>query len=273
MLNLLSNMQRRLFCLVSSFVCCSLAGAEVLQTVTRNTPTRFFALEGGAVAFLPEIVRSEEIHNPIRYEVLPQSGVYKLPKSPRYCFVVNNRSDSLRLNERTYLGVSIVSFLSEKHAEHSSMGRNDGWFREGDEQYEQENDSSKTVRLQIEHFFDAHASKNSLSKLDEELQHEWHGLVRESEIASQERHYLWDLTDKLKSLDTVEENFNRATTGSVDRRIDALLLAFKPLAADKRKPDEPLGFCFAGDARVAAYVSLFVPDTNEFSKQFFLILE
>lgn len=227
--------------------------------------TRFYASSVGTLAFLPQVTRSEDARYAGQWDVLAESGRYRLAPSGQYCFVLNHR-DRAQEGRRSYVVIGAVSVLPDgtRPTRPISMFRNRGWSRSNDPEYSRENGLPKHVGVTLETFVGAHG-QGDLGENDRLLTHRWHGDFGDGES--------WVDRDLWVTAASAEPeliaNLAGDEEGQPDSRFDAKLLRFT--FTGKRNSNRPVAFCMEGDRRIATILTVFSPHFHVAERRFELV--
>lgn len=222
----------------------------------------FYSTIFGTLAYLPNIKYKYNAGYASHFRILPGSGAYQLHKKQKYCFAINHyRPEPCK---KTYLGVAIVSFMSDDHKEPTLVYYSSDWIRINDEKYNNRNGKQKLLKIRVNKFFKLHRIKD-LNKFDKELGAKWHGKIKGTNIESWNKKYMWDLESEL-SEKHFQNNFDPPLTDIYKKRISALLISF--ITTNTKNTRRPLCFCFRSDSRYAVYLRIFVID--EFEMKYYI---
>ena len=227
--------------------------------------TRFYAYPLGTLAFLPQVTRSEEAQYAGQWDVLSESGRYRVARSGQYCFVLNHR-DPAQEGRRSYVVIGAVSVLpaGTRPTRPISMFRNLGWSRSDDPEYSRENGLPKHVSLTLETFIGAH-EQGELEENDRILTHRWHGDFGDGES--------WVDRDLWVNAASPDPELISSLVGDEERqpdlRFDAKLLGFT--FTGRRNSNRPVAFCMEGDRRIATIVTVFSPRFRTADTRFELV--
>ncbi len=227
--------------------------------------TRFYASPLGTLAFLPQVTRSENAKYAGQWDLLVESGRYRIAPSGQYCFVLNHR-DRAQEGRRSYVVIGATSILPSgtRPARPISMFRNPGWSRSDDPEYSRENGLPKHVSLTLETFVGAH-DQSELEENDRLLTHRWHG-----DFGGGESWVDRDLWVEAASVEPeVISGLVGDEEGRPDLRFDAKLLRF--IFTGERNSDRPVAFCMEGDRRIATIVTVFSPHFHVAERRFELV--
>jgi hypothetical protein len=246
--------------------------AESLQRV--EGAYDFYNLGLGTVAFLPRAQSQADCNSSSHFLVLPQSGAYNLPEqSGEYWFIVSNKA-SQRI-EKTYLGVEIIAVEKRPPIADVLLNRNENWERADDpafgkikppKRFEGQKDLSEFFRLHL---------SGQLADVDQHF-FKWHGTPVGSDESSWKMHRLWVPSQLAEKGDghgawnfrPLAAKFQPAFSGDDPLQLDAYLIGFKISPSPSR--GNRLCFEMTGVDRKGAYVRLFVPDREDFDRQFFI---
>ena len=227
--------------------------------------TRFYASPVGTLAYLPQVTRSEDAKYAGQWDVLVESGRYRIAPSGQYCFVLNHR-DRSQEGRSSYVVIGAISVLpaGTRPARPISMFRNLGWSRSDDPEYSRENGQPKHVSLTLEAFVAAH-DQGELEENDRLLTHRWHGDFGDGES--------WMDRDLWVAAASAEPELIARLTedeeGQPDLRFDAKILRFA--FTGKRNSNRPVAFCMEGDRRIATIVTVFSPHLSMAERRFELV--
>ena len=226
---------------------------------------RFYSSPLGTLAFLPQVTRSEDARYAGQWDVLTESGRYRIAPRGQYCFVLNHREPAQQ-GRRSYVLIAALSVLPSgtRPARPISMFRNPGWSRNDDPEYTRENGLPKHVSLTLEAFVGAH-EQGELEENDRLLTHRWHGGFGDGES--------WVDRDLWVNAASVDPELISSLVGDEERqpdsRFDAKLLRFTLTA--KRNSNQPVAFCMEGDRRIATILTVFSPHFHEAERRFELV--
>lgn len=226
---------------------------------------RFYSYPVGTLAFLPQVTRSEDAKYAGQWDMLVESGRYRIAPSGQYCFVLNHR-DRAQEGRRSYVVIGAISVLpaGTRPTRPISMFRNLGWSRSNDPEYSRENGSPKHVGVTLETFVGAHG-QGDLEENDRLLTHRWHGDFGDGE--SWVDRDLWVTAASAEP--ELMANLAGDEEGQPDSRFDAKLLRFT--FTGKRNSNRPVAFCMAGDRRIATILTVFSPHFSAAERRFELV--
>ena len=260
-------MTRVLLCLsvAAALLGPSAQAQDFLEPERLTNRRQFYSSPLGTLAFLPQVSRSEDAKYAGQWDVLVESGRYRIAPKGQYCFVLNHR-DRAQEGRRSYVVIGAVSVLppGTQSARPISMFRNRGWSRSDDPEYSRENGLPRHVPLTLEAFVRAH-DQGELEENDRLLTHRWHGRYGDGESWLDRDLWVEAASVGPELIARLVEDEEREP----DLRFDAKLLRFA--FTGRFNSNQPVAFCMEGGRRIATILTVFSPHFHMAERRFELV--
>jgi hypothetical protein len=251
---------------------------SLAKDITDQNPLKgfydFYGTPPGTVAFMLGVSEEEDPKSKALEFYELESDSYRFPRQTSYCFILNHRN--LRSEEKTYISVEIISVMEQKQYLPVRLFRNEGWERERlNPSYRFRGDAPVEADpyITLDEFFIAHRIKippSAIDDIDENLDHAWHGTIKETSVSSWKKSLIWDKKDLISSEEFFEK-FKPPIKAQIDNlRVDAFLIRFS--STEKEESTKHVYFCTTCKGKEAIYLYLDGPELPE-SSEFYITFD